>query len=92
MDRNITQGTGTTSMSWANAMKYFSDGDGRTYLSNWTNVIKIDLPTIQAIANAVNNSSWNVATNTDWWNLETKEKSIMKELNHYVWLYDFLKD
>ena len=59
MEQNIAKGT----MTWYNAMKYFSNGAGSSIKSAWTNVLNIDLPKAQAIANAVGNSSWKAAEN-----------------------------
>ena len=58
MDRNITQGTSTTTMTWANAMKYVKDNNLK---SSWSNVLDINLPSAQDIANAVGNGNWNAA-------------------------------
>lgn len=55
MDRNITQGTNTKTMSWADAMKYVKNNNLK---SLWSNVLDIDLPKAQAIADAVGNTSW----------------------------------
>ena len=73
MQHNLTEGTSTTTMTWMDAMGFFDDsnianGIGTTAKSNWTNVLNINLPTAQAIANAVGNTSWKVEnnTNTGW--------------------------
>ena len=56
MEHNITEGSGTTTMTWMNAMKYFRTGAGASTKSAWTNVVDVDLPMAQDIANAVGNT------------------------------------
>lgn len=50
MDRNINSGT----VTWNNAMKYFRVGEGLSIKNAWTNIIDIDLPEAQEIADAIN--------------------------------------
>ena len=94
MEQNIAKGT----MTWYNAMKYFSDGAGSSIKSAWTNVLNIDLPKAQAIANAVGNSSWKAAENNDWWCLETKKKDTTSSPYCYnntqntMWLWDYTRE
>ena len=69
MDSNIN---GTATMTWSNAMQYFRTGDGKNFKTSWTNVLNIDLPKAQAIAdNTYNNSTWN---NGSPWLADTAEK------------------
>ena len=60
MEHNITEGSGTTTMTWMDAMKYFRTGAGASTKSAWTNVVDVDLPMAQDIANAVGNTGWNM--------------------------------
>ena len=92
MDRNITQNTNQTTMSWANAMKYVKDNNLK---SSWSNVLDINLPSVQDIANAVGNENWNAAANSDWWCLETKTKDqpsgpkyCLNNTTTKLWLWD----
>ena len=94
MEQNIAKGT----MTWYNAMKYFSDGAGSSIKSSWTNVLNIDLPKAQAIANAVGNSSWKAAENNAWWCLETKKQDTTSSPYCYnntqntMWLWDYTRE
>ena len=72
MDRNISSGT----MNWMDAMKYFSeDVDGFSYKTKWVNVLKVDLPSAQAVADnsynnasaGSNNSPWKAAESSSTW-------------------------
>ena len=94
MEQNIAKGT----MTWYNAMKYFSNGAGSSIKSAWTNVLNIDLPKAQAIANAVGNSSWKAAENNAWWCLETKKQDTTSSPYCYnntqntMWLWDYTRE
>ena len=94
MEQNIAKGT----MTWYNAMKYFSNGAGSSIKSAWTNVLNIDLPKAQAIANAVGNSSWKAAENNAWWCLETKKQDTTSRPYCYnktqntMWLWDYTRE
>ena len=68
MDRNISSGP----MSWYNAMKYFRSGAGVSIKNSWTNVLNIDLPRAQAIADAVG-FNWVAAdSGSTWWCLGSR--------------------
>ena len=94
MDRNITDST----MVYSNAMNYFRNGDGVTIKNSWINVVDIDLPKAQVIADAVNNSSWLASTSTHtWWcfgsgrqDLNTEPWCSSSTAVTYHWLYDNL--
>ena len=58
MDRNITE----NSIKCSDAEVYFTSGAGVSIANSWKNVQKVDIPSAQAIANAVGNTSWNVNT------------------------------
>ena len=92
MEQNIAKGT----MTWYNAMKYFSNGAGSSIKSAWTNVLNIDLPKAQAIANAVGNSSWKAAENNAWWCLETKKQDTTSycynNTQNTMWLWDYTRE
>ena len=87
MDRNITEGTSTPAMTWANAIKYANEN----LKSNWINVLDVDLPKVQTIANAVGNNSWNAATSTGWWYLDTKNQTLPTTTNS-LWLWDYTRE
>ena len=97
MERNITEGTNTTTMTWNNAMKYVDNNNLRT---TWTNVLDVDLPKAQAIANAVGNTNWYAGDNNAWWCLETKQKDTSSLPYCYnndgdletLWLWDYTRE
>ena len=95
MEHNITEGTGTTTMTWMNAMKYISNNNLQT---TWSNVLDIDLPSAQDIANAVGNTSWKVEDkNYDgWFYLDPSNGTYgqtqvanSSNLSNYRWLYNY---
>lgn len=98
MDRNITQGSTKTTMTWYDAMKYFESEEGITKTGGWTDVLNIDLPKAQAIANAVGNNNWRAAENSKAWCLETKVLDVTKTPFCYnkttdtLWLWDYTRD
>ena len=97
MDRNITQETFTTTMTWNNAMKYI---DNNSLKTTWSNVLYIDLPKAQAIANAVGRSSWIAAdSGATWWCLASKTQDSQsapycntEQAQAYNWLYDYTRE
>ena len=96
MDRNITQGSGTTTMTWNNAMKYI---DNNNLKSSWKDVNNVDLPKAQAIANAVGNSSWKAVDNSSWWCLASHKQDSQsapfcntEQAKAYNWLYDYTRE
>ena len=97
MDRNITQGlgTGNTMMNWTNAMNYIDNN----LKSSWTNILDVDLPKAQDIANAADNGSWKAAASSAWWCLETKVKDqangptyCYNNTTTKLWLWDYMRD
>ena len=107
MERNITEGSSTTTMTWMNAMKYFKTGDGVSTKTSWKNVLDIDLPSAQAIANAVGNTSWNMEDKNydDWFCLGLKDQSSCSAGNWtyatdagkeavipYKWLFNYTRE
>ena len=112
MDRNITQGTSYKTMTWMNAMDFFDNsnvagGLGTSIKEKWVNVLDVDLPKAQDIANAVNNSSWKAETkNYDgWFCLGLKDQSSCAAGNWtyateagktavapYKWLFNYTRD
>ena len=97
MDRNITQGSSATTMSWNNAMKYIDSNNLKT---TWKDVAKVDLPSAQAIADAVGNSSWKaVDSASTWWCLASKGQDSQSppycntsQAQAYNWLYDYTRE
>lgn len=101
MDRNITQGSSQTTMTWMDAMKYFRTGAGAATKAAWTNVIDVDLPSAQTIANAVGNTGWNMEDkNSDGWFYLDKNGSTYGQtqvlnasnLSNYRWLYNYTRE
>ena len=94
MERNITEGSGTSKMTWMNAMTYIDDNNLK---SSWNNVIDIDLPMAQDIANAVGNTSWKVGTKNynDWFYFDNKAQTLSvnaTNLSNYSWLYNYTRE
>ena len=95
MQHNITEGTATTTMTWNNAMKYIDNNNLKT---TWSNVLDVDLPKAQDIANAVGRSDWYAADNSSWWCLETKKQDTTSSPYCYnttlntLWLWDYTRD
>ena len=101
MEHNITEGSGTTAMTWMNAMKYFRTGAGASTKSAWTNVDDVDLPMAQDIANAVGNTGWNMEDkNLDGWFYFDKNGSSYGQtqvantsnLSNFRWLYNYTRE
>ena len=101
MEHSITEGSNTTTMTWMNAMKYFDTGAGSSTKTAWKNVIDIDLPMAQDIANAVGNSSWKVEDkNYDGWFYFDKNGSSYGQtqvanasnLSKYKWLFNYTRE
>lgn len=102
MDRNITQGSATPTMSWQNAMAYFETGAGVSIKESWTNIISVGLPGAQDIANAVGNTNWDLSTAqatyqvSDAFFLDPKDGvygktqvANSKNLSNYRWLANY---
>ena len=97
MDRNITQGTNTTTMTWNNAMKYIDNNNLKT---TWTNVMDVDLPEVQDIVNAVGRSNWKAAdSGSTWWCFASKSQDYQsspycntEQAQAYNWLYDYTRE
>ena len=107
MEHNITEGSNTTTMTWMNAMKYFDTGAGASTKTSWKNVIDVDLPMAQDIANAVGNTSWKVEDNNydGWFCLGLKDHSSCSAGNYsyttdagkeavvpYQWLFNYTRN
>ena len=101
MEHNITEGSGTTTMKWMDAMKYFRTGAGASTKSAWTNVVDVDLPMAQDIANAVGNTGWNMEDkNYDGWFYFDKNGSSYGQtqvantsnLSNFRWLYNYTRE
>ena len=97
-EHNITEGTAQTMMTWSNAMKYIDNNNLR---NKWTNVIDIDLPLAQDIANAVGNTSWKVEDKDQngWFYLDPKNgvhghTQVANSTNKssYAWLFDYTRE
>ena len=101
MEKNITQGSNAKTMTWMNAMKYFRTGAGSSTKASWVNVIDVDLPMAQDIANAVGNTGWNMEDNNyDGWFYFDKNGSSYGQtqvanssnLSNFRWLYNYTRE
>ena len=97
MQRNISDGT-TPTMTWYDAMKYINNNNLK---NSWTNVLDIDLPKAQSIANASGISNWIAAeTSATWWCFETKQQDTTSSPYCYnndgnletLWLWDYTRE
>ena len=98
MENNISDTVGTArTMSWNDAMEFFRTGAGKDIPSAWTNVMNIDLPKAQAIADATG-YNW-VAANSGatWWCLGSKAQDKQSDpyctnsnQGKYAWLFNHL--
>ena len=96
MDRNISQGTSKTTMSYTDALSYMTN---EGYTSSWKNVLKVDLPGAQQIANAVGYTTFDVSTASGSWCLSSKtlDSNTAPYCNEtesatYNWLYDYSRE
>ena len=96
MDRNINRGT----LNWETAMEYFTSGAGSNL--GWTNVLKVDNPDVQDIANAVGNTSWDVnsATINNWFYFDkyngvyqnSVQVANQNNISEYYWLFSNVRE
>ena len=105
MDRNITQGSATKTLPWSKKDTSFAI-DAMTYIDNnlkatWTNVIDIDLPKAQDIANAVGNTGWKEEDKNynGWFYFDPKNSTYgqtqvatSSKLSSYKWLYNYTRE
>lgn len=96
MNKNITQETNKTTMTWYDAMDYIVDNNLK---NSWNNVLNVDLPKAQAIADAAGNSSWKASSTGSAWCFGTKKKDsssvpycTASTLTNYNWLYDYTRE
>ena len=92
MDSNINSGT----LDWNNTMKYIDNNNLKT---NWENVLNVDLPEAQAIANAVGRTEWKAAENSNWWYFDKNGDSYgqtqvatSSNPSNYAWLFNHLNN
>ena len=94
MDRNINEGA----ITWENAVQYFKTGAGVTFKNNWVNILNIQLPDVQAIADVFPNNGWQYGTDSmTWWCLGTHNKDLSNlpycnssTNQEYTWLFNHL--
>ncbi len=94
LDRNINSGM----VAWATAMKYFRSGEGLNIKNSWTNVLNIDLPKVQSIADAVGYDTWiGAEAGKSWWCLgshvldsQTAPYCTNANQGKYAWLFNHL--
>ena len=98
MEHNITEGSDKTVMNYQTAAAYFKTGDGVSTKNAWTNVIEVDLPESQDVANAVGNTSWIAESkySSDWFYLDKNGDTYGKtqvanenNLSNYRWLFNY---
>jgi len=93
MDRNITQGTSTPTMTWNDAMAYFNNGDGIAVKNSWTKVKGIGLPSAQAIADAGGITGWDYSTatvsNGSYFGVNSTSDPGISVKSPYNWLYGY---
>jgi hypothetical protein len=101
MEHNITEGSGTTTMTWMNAMKYFRTGSGASIKAAWVYVQSVDLPMAQDIANAVGNTGWNMEDKSydGWFYFDLSNGTYgqtqianTSNLSNYRWLYNYTRE
>ena len=100
MDRNITDTLGDTSLNFVNAMMYFKTGSGKNILNQWINILNIDLPRAQSIADAVGYNSWIGADSSKWWCLGSHTQdgdavnTVCNSLTNSAvsWLFNYLAE
>ncbi len=97
MEHNITEGTSATTMTWMNAIKYIDNN----LVSSWINVLDVDLPSAQDIANAVGNTSWKIEDKnaSGWFYLDSKNEiygqtqvASASNLSNFAWLYNYTRE
>lgn len=93
MEHNITSGN----MTWNDAMKYFRSGEGLAVKTSWINVMNVDLPKVQAIADATGNDWIASDSEATWWclgskKMDTAEFPYCTNTNQetYAWLFNHL--
>lgn len=100
MNRNLTDSIGDRTISWINAVSFFEKGKaGYEVSQSWSNIISIDLPSAQQIANAVN-YDWNSYTSDPtWWCFASHKQDSQsvpycnaESLKEYIWLFDYSND
>ena len=99
MEYNISDDAGSALETWTDAMKYFRSGAGATIKSAWTNILNIDLPKAQALADAVG-YNW-VASDSEatWWCFGSHAQDTNQDpfcnsasQSSKAWLYSRLRD
>ena len=97
MERNLSDTVGSArTMTYNDAMAYFTTGAGASTKAGWKNVINVDLPGAEAIAKAVGNNDWVTADKIGWWCLGSKDQDLIDSYCNaatnepYAWLFDYL--
>lgn len=95
MESNLSDTVGNqVTMTWNDAIAFFTTGAGKDIKTSWENIESIDLPEAQTIANASNMTGWNVttATSDNWSYFGTNSNSDSSKIGNYTWLYYNLRD
>ena len=97
MEQNLSDTVGSArTMNHGTALNYLkSGGAGYATVSAWTNVIDVDLPSAQDIADAGGITGWNVTTATadNWSYFGTNGNTDSDKGNRtpYAWLYNYTR-
>ncbi len=93
MEQNLSDTVGSPTMNHSTALAYFTSGAGVSIKNSWTNVMSIDLPDAQDIADAGNITGWNVVTATEdnWSYFGVNSQSDGNKKSNYAWLYNYTR-
>ena len=94
MERNITDNTSDVTMTWNSAITYFNqDNPGYQIKQSWVNVLNVDLPDAQDIADAGGITNWTLSTATtnDWSYFGVNSTTNTNNRANYAWLYNYTK-
>ena len=92
MEKNLSDTVGTKrTMSWNDALTFFTTGAGVSTKNAWVNVLNIDLPNAQDLSDAGDILSWNVRTSTDWSFFGVHSQSDTSKRANYAWLFNYTR-
>ena len=89
MQHNLLEGTIDPTLDWNDSMNYFVSGDGVSLKNSWTNILEVDLPSVQDIIDAAGVQNWEVgsASNTNYYHMEDPSQrwlfNYTAECNYY---------
>ena len=90
MDRNITDTVGENkTMSWNDAMAFFTTGAGTNLKTTWVNVLSVDLPKATTIAKMVGYTNWTTSSAP----IRSFDASASSSnLSKYAWLFNYTRN